>query len=528
MRRIRAIKQISAILLRSRHLDHDRLDPRELFSLVFTFLVILSLFFPMNMILLNAVLLKHLADVDFFATLTLTNVNSSLKRLILDEIITVALMKQFLRENQSALCHDVDNRNFSSDERVLIVRAFTALQQRNPEHLYEETKEYLPQLIRRYPISMFWNSDMIADSKIYSLSSMELEIQKQMHAVYTAERGSAQDKWFTILRAEDLDRLKYLYETVLKRLYTNNFHDWGWDLGRLVCSTFIRSGKSRHPGIKEELLFCGRIINDLIAAEKPRQQVRSNCHIYGSDLSEIVDTIEQYESKLSNVCDRKSEVNGFMEFIFEQRGLRIAFGNRGEVSEQKIRTLHLQRWKSRHPSELGFWFFRTCCKMNPEELFASKREAVVWTVLGAHYQIELFFPTVCYFCDTYASKNFEDMISQLHQEDKVWAMRQIVRLASEFAQCCFMGKYLYENFVVGDIEPDNMLSILLHEVLDSRIGYTLLRAMGTRGPYMSTKYLASDLPLQKTQVYLSKIRERFQGEKNIEFQRFLESITRHS
>jgi hypothetical protein len=74
----------------------------------------------------------------------LTNVNSSLNRLILDEIITVTLMKQFLRENQSALYHDVYNRNFSIDERVLIVRAFTALQRRDPERLYQETKKYLP------------------------------------------------------------------------------------------------------------------------------------------------------------------------------------------------------------------------------------------------------------------------------------------------------------------------------------------------------------------------------------------------
>jgi hypothetical protein len=32
------------------------------------------------------------------------------------------------------------------------------------------------------------------------------------------------------------------------------------------------------------------------------------------------------------------------------------------------------------------------------------------------------------------------MISQLHQEDKVWAMQQIVRLASEFAECFFCGE----------------------------------------------------------------------------------------
>ena len=32
--------------------------------------------------------------------------------------------------------------------------------------------------------------------------------------------------------------------------------------------------------------------------------------------------------------------------------------------------------------------------MNPDELFASKRKAVVWTVLGAHRHIELFIPTI--------------------------------------------------------------------------------------------------------------------------------------
>ena len=58
------------------------------------------------------------------------------------------------------------------------------------------------------------------------------------------------------------------------------------------------------------------------------------------------------------------------------------------------------------------------------------------------------------------------MISELDREDKIWVIQQIVRLASEFAQCCFVGKYLYENFVVGDEEADYMLSILLHEVLD--------------------------------------------------------------
>lgn len=478
------------------------------------------------MILFNAVVLNHLIDIDFLATLTLTNANSFLKQLILDEIITVASIKRFLRENRFALYHDFYNQNFSSDELVLIFRAFTALQRRDPERLYEETKEYLAQLISRYPISMFWNSDMLADDELYSLSSTDLEIQKQMHAVYTTQTGSVKDRRFRTLGTKHLYLLKRSYGMVLKKLYTNNFHDPDSDL--VFSSTDFTSDKARHPAIKEELLFCGRIINDLIALEMPRQQLRSECYIYGSDLSEIVDTIEQYESKLSIVCDRNSAVNGFMKFIFEQRALRIAFGNPGEVSGDKIRALHLRRRNNRHPSDLGFWFFQTYCNMNPEKLFCSRREAVVWTVLGAHYQTEICLPVVCYFCDIHAGKNFDKMISKLSQEDKVWAMQQIVRLASEFAKCCFMGKYLYENFVVGDQDPDNMLSILLHEVLDSRMGFTLLRAMGTKGRYRSTKLLASHLPLKKTQVYLSKIRERFQGEKNLEFESFLKSITRHS
>jgi hypothetical protein len=123
-------------------------------------------------------------------------------------------------------------------------------------------------------------------------------------------------------------------------------------------------------------------------------------YFYGSNLAEIIDAIGQYESKPSIVCDRKSEVKKFMVLILEQRALRIAFGNRGEVNADEIRALHLQRRKDRHASDLGFWFFRTCGKVNPDELFVSKREAVVWTVLGAHRRIDTF---VCCSCYTYYS-----------------------------------------------------------------------------------------------------------------------------
>ena len=75
-------------------------------------------------------------------------------------------------------------------------------------------------------------------------------------------------------------------------------------------------------------------------------------------------------------------MNKFMEFIFHQRMLRIAVGSRGKVRANEIRALHFQKWNSRNTSDLGFWFFRTYDKRNSDEFFASKREAVVWAVLG--------------------------------------------------------------------------------------------------------------------------------------------------
>ena len=95
------------------------------------------------------------------------------------------------------------------------------------------------------------------------------------------------------------------------------------------------------------------------------------------------------------------------------------------------------------------------------EFFASKREAVVWAVLGGTLP-KRTLPCVCYCFDksntNYSSRKFEEMISEMDREDKIWMIQQIVRLASEFAQCCFVGKSLYENFVVGDEEADYMLS----------------------------------------------------------------------
>jgi hypothetical protein len=132
---------------------------------------------------------------------------------------------------------------------------------------------------------MFWNADMMANSEIDSLPSRELQIQKQMHAVYTTHTGSVKDEWFTTLNTESLDHLKRFYEMVLKRLYTNDFHDtkW-WGLSRTFFSTFMKIDKSRHLAIKEELLCCGCIINDLITAEKPREEVRKNCIFTGAIL----------------------------------------------------------------------------------------------------------------------------------------------------------------------------------------------------------------------------------------------------
>ena len=183
----------------------------------------------------NVVVFQKLAELDFLATLSLTDVSSSLRQFILDEIVSVALLVRFLRENQCSFLNDIHHRNFSNNDFTLLVRAFTALRRRmNDDDLYQNVKDYLAPLIWCSPRALLFNREMHCDKTVWeTLSPNEKSDQLKMHAIYTNSKGRG---YISLLNTDEMEALENLYNRIF-----SNFRDDQFDPIR----HFYDSGSTR-------------------------------------------------------------------------------------------------------------------------------------------------------------------------------------------------------------------------------------------------------------------------------------------
>ena len=114
---------------------------------------------------LNLVVLSVLADIDFFAVLTLIEVSSSLRKFILGQVLTTANFCRFLRENQYLLHHDALLEKLIRLKHVaLLSLSFETLRKRHGQHFYEETFDILGPLLSRLPFVAFRNNPPFPDN----------------------------------------------------------------------------------------------------------------------------------------------------------------------------------------------------------------------------------------------------------------------------------------------------------------------------------------------------------------------------
>jgi hypothetical protein len=103
----------------------------------------------------SRVVLETLAFVDLLATLALAETSSSLRNLILNQVVGKSMITRFLRENQYSLYHDNHGKHFSNKEIALIHQAFAVVQSRHGLTLYDETAGFLGALIAQTLFTIF-------------------------------------------------------------------------------------------------------------------------------------------------------------------------------------------------------------------------------------------------------------------------------------------------------------------------------------------------------------------------------------
>jgi hypothetical protein len=141
-------------------------------------------------------------------------------------------------------------------------------------------------------------------------------------------------------------------------------------------------------------------------------------------------------------------------------------------------------------SELGSWCALGVAQWGPERVesliktvFCNRRESLVWLFLGAHgwydeYVLDRNDPEIeigTYCCRPMAGRERQfilDELGSLSQADRIWLIRRIVKLASEYGICRHLGGNIFNYFVCNNREEsDVMLSELLEGVIGSRLQY---------------------------------------------------------
>jgi hypothetical protein len=406
---------------------------------------------------LNRVFLAALADVDLLTVLALTEASSSLYHFILEEVLSISALCQFLRKNQYVFHHDQAYfRLFSNQEIILLHRAFEALRRRHGEYLYQRTVDFLGLLLGRTPFAVFERPGLPADFAV-PLSRHD--------GLYT------------------LECIREDYSFILERSwmhhppYIEDFDDFGYWF-------FSFHAETPNRFLREDFLFCKRYIDDFLTCYLI-DPIFSRLKDKSGNLIDRVHELQEVFKQSPDLRFEKPCLRGFVRFELRSMNHNIAEKAFLSLFEQPE---WLDAWTI---SELGGWCAIGLSQFGGESMqilinksFGNKCEAILWLFLGAHSwhhqdYVQLdpkAIQGVVFCCQSVRYRKERDYINELvgsvSQNDRVQLIKQIVQRASEFGVCSYLGSYLFNYFVIRDkAEANLMLSVLLEEITMSRLQY---------------------------------------------------------
>ena len=414
----------------------------------------------------NRVILSALADVDFLATLALTDVSASLYHLILDHVITRITLSHFLREHQYVFHHDNFNRLFSNKEVLLVYRAFEAIRNRHDE-FYDDVKTFLGPFLAR-----IW---MLPHKILEKPLPSDFQISTPTNTRYPELYCIESIRWEYNIR---LCTSWMHYRTYLQAGF---FHREPFDLIH---------GENPNPFLREEVLYSKRYVDDLERCLPIAETMSRFRRAKKINLPEITTQIHQICAE-KNLCLslEKRCVQAALE-----KDLPETFHVRQRVScEDFLALFELPRWKNLwSTSELGYWcavglsqYGHTRLRELIATSFSTKCNALIWLFLGAHHFYRgtaIRQPDVNaskYICcrwhavgEGFEQQYLQELIASISLSERVWVIKEIIRLAPEFGICRDLAANLFNYFVLHDkSQADFMFAILLNEIIDTRLQY---------------------------------------------------------
>lgn len=418
---------------------------------------------------INTVVLATLADIDFLAALALAEASSHLQHLILDHVITITHLCRFLRKQQYVLFHDDYHLLFSDQEVVRLLRAFERLRLRHDDFLYEKVVEFLGPLISRIPLHVFENP---------------VSLPPDFAIPHPPDRKGRPRGYYR------LDSIRCDYDYTFQRswihrpAYVQN--------GGQRSQTFYRfHEESPNRYLREEFLFCKRYVSDF-----------NTCHHVVDIMPILTVGNDNHTITLDGIANiRKASNEQGLRPMFEKRCLQaslevilgVKFIDQQAISASSfVAILEQPGWMEMWtPSELGWWFAIGLSQYGSkpiekyiDQCFVNKRAALMWLLLGAHYwfhesadRIEDEAASNWSICcpqvpDGLEIEYISGLVDATSPKDRIWVLQQIVRRAPEFGMCRDLGANLFNYFVVRDLrETDLMLSILLEEIIDTRLQF---------------------------------------------------------
>ena len=374
----------------------------------------------------NRVILSALVDVNFLATLALTNISGSLFHLILDQVITRATLSRFLRENQYALHHDNFNRLFSNKEILLLYRAFEAVRSRH-DNFYDDVKIFLgPFLARIWKLSHnIFEKSLPSDFQITTPTSIRFRYVYNVRRICWDYEVRLSTSWMH-------------YQTYLQAGF---FHR------EPFC---LIHGENPNRYLREEVLFSKRYIDDLERCLPIVETMLRFGRAEKIDLLEITIELHQMcrEKKLCPALEKRC-VQAALEYLIPKMSEKVS-------CEDFLALFELPQWKNLwSTAELGFWCAVGLSQYRDERLqdliatsFSSKCDTLIWLFLGAHQiyrgtnkrqpDIEASMDICCRghkIVEGFEQRYLQELIASISLSERVWVIKEIVRLAPEFGGC---------------------------------------------------------------------------------------------
>jgi hypothetical protein len=287
------------------------------------------------------------------------------------------------------------------------------------------------------------------------------------------------------------------------------------------------------PYLRHDVLFCGRYLTEL-------HRCYEHCRRADSSRGDSQTTVYNLRRHL-----RKSSLT----LLHEKRTLQAhvlqtlrPLEIRGIYVHTFLSLFNTPDWKDMWTcAELGWWYALGLAKFGSEirplidSSFQSTNEALLWLFLGAHHwlhdigsesnifsdrnaDLEANEPHTCCF-PLRGMVEKESVTQMLHSQswdNKLWLLKEIVRMAPEHGQCRDLGGNLFNYFIVPEqVEPelergDFIFSVLLQEITDSPMQYLFEHSIGLAISYYLQRNGLEKLPwnLTRSKGHASKLLRR--------------------